>query len=311
MRPETRVLGDLRFRLLERWASFDPRAAFNYARNFSSNGESAPLTEPVLRRWAFSDPEGALQAWRELALSDRDRYTRDRSDFQGLHDIFRGLGKQSVSLAVAEIQSLTPGQQSVAWRAMAGLAANDEYRGPVLSEMSALPPDAIPREALLTALNAWKKAEPQSEAELDALRQWTDWAQFDRGEVAKMEELRAGMEFHAHDANRQAVADRLVGGAQTPAERSRRLERVVGMWASDDPVAAGQWLVDQGLDETAARAMRQYVRMIAGEHPAEALDWARGIPEAAARQRALDELEIRIRHLHPERADSLLRNDEG
>ena len=80
------------------------------------------------------------------------------------------------------------------------------------------------------------------------------------------------------------------------------------MWVYDDPVAAGQWLIDQGLDENAARAMRQYARIIARDYPAEALDWARRIPDPVARERALEEIELRIRHLHPNRANLWLQS---
>jgi hypothetical protein len=68
--------------------------------------------------------------------------------------------------------------------------------------------------------------------------------------------------------------------------------------------------MDQGLDENAARAMRQYARIIARDHPAEALDWARRIQDVVARERALAEIEIRIRHLHPGRANVLLQSAE-
>jgi hypothetical protein len=214
--PETRVLGRLRSRLLERWTSLEPRAAFDYARSRSSNLELAPLTEPVLRRWAFTDPVAALQAWRELGLSNGDRYTRDYSDFQGLRDIFSGLGRQNLSLALAEIQSLTPGQQTIAWAPIAGLAAREEHRDQVLSAISNQPPGEPRRQALMTALIAWERTEPQGEPEREALRQWFEWAQFDREDAAGIEESRASMRL-----------TKTGGLSRTAWWRARRLRRNV------------------------------------------------------------------------------------
>jgi len=64
----------------------------------------------------------------------------------------------------------------------------------------------------------------------------------------------------------------------------------------DDAIA---WLVAQGLNADASRAMQLYADYLAASFPAEAMTWARSIPDAQTRQKALDRVTKRIRELHP------------
>ena len=106
--------------------------------------------------------------------------------------------------------------------------------------------------------------------------------------------------------DRQAAADWLVSRAQSPAERAHALEQIIFQWAQYDPAAAGQWLVAQGLDANASRAMQIYADKVAAAFPAEAVAWARRIPDEQARNRTLASVSERVRKSHPARAAEFL-----
>jgi hypothetical protein len=299
--PASQMYLELRRLLLERWTTLDPRAAFDYVRSSARKNESGELFSSVIRRWAFYDASAALEAWRELRYAEafEDRYDRQRSDFHGLHDIFLRLGSQDLNRAIAETRTLLPEQQAAAWRAISELAAGDERREQLLGAILALPAGEVRSEALARAVDTWRRSGHETEA-----LQWLDSATIDRAEKSKVEMQIAMSGFF--DGNRESAANWLVDRAQTQKERSDRLRQMVMNWAHDDPVACGNWLIKQGLDESASAAMSIYARNVSSQHPADALAWARSIQNETVRQRALAEVETRIRHYHPNQADSLL-----
>jgi hypothetical protein len=182
---------------------------------------------------------------------------------------------------------------------LAGLAAREEHRDSLFAAIIALPPGEVRSEALARAVDAWRRTGHDSEA-----LQWLDSTTLDRREKSKVEAQMASSNFF--DGNREAAANWFLARAQNPQERSKRLQQMVGNWVYEDPVACGNWLIGQGLDETAAGAMAMYAQMVSAKHPAEGVAWARSIQDEAVRQRALAEVEKRIRQFHPHEADALL-----
>ncbi len=300
--PASGPMNTLRSRLLERWVALDPQAAFDYARSLPADfGESpARLVTTVLRRWAFFDAAAALQAWRGVALvgTPGDDHVLRRTDNFGLDMIAWHLGRQDLNRALTEIGTLPGEDQSVAWRGLANLAAQEEHRERILAAISALSPSAVRSGALANAVSAWAQA-----GNLDNAVQWLDSTQLDRREQAGIEEKMALSFFYENPSN---SADWLIARAQSPEERSQRLELMTSIWTDLDPATAGRWLIAQGLDGSAAAAMWRFANTIAANHPAEAVIWARSIPDEDMRQRTLVQVEDRIRQQHPHRAGELL-----
>jgi hypothetical protein len=208
------------------------------------------------------------------------------------------LGRQDLNRALTEIGTLPGEDQSVAWQGLASLAAQEEHRERILAAISALPPSAVRSGALANAVSAWAQA-----GNLDNAVQWLDSVPLDRREQAGIEEKMALSFFYENPSN---WADWLIARARSPEERSQRLELMTSIWTDLDPTTAGRWLIAQGLDGSAAAAMWRFANTIAANHPAEAVAWARSIPDESMRQRTLVQVEDRIRQQHPHRADEVL-----
>ncbi len=300
--PPSGVVKTLRLRLLERWVALAPRDAFDYARTLNAGSGEPPgwPVATVLRRWAFYDPAGALQAWREVALANPagDSDARLGSDDFGLAVIALHLGRQDLAQAVTEIGTLAGNDQAVAWRGLAGLAAQEAPRERLLAALVGLPAGSVRSEALAVAVAAWAGAGNFNDA-----RQWLDSVQLERGEQARIEEKMVLAVFYENPRN---AADWLLARARSSEERSRRLESMTSIWTDLDPTTAGRWLLAQGLDDSAASAMWRFASAISASHPAEAVAWAQSIPNEDLRQRTLQELAGRIREQYPDRADELL-----
>jgi hypothetical protein len=291
--PEAGPTFMLRQLLLQRLVDLDPYAALDYVRQKNSRSSRAlhRVTVQVLRRWALNDPAAALEAWRGLKLPYLD-------NANALHEIFRRLGAHDFRRALTDLDTLPRHLQADAWRGLAELAAQEKHRNQAVAALMALPPGGRRTRSLGVALREWAREANPTEA-----LQWLETASLSRDERAQIEE-EVGVGFFYQD--HQTAADWLIARAQTPTERADRLERVISLWATYDVVAAGQWLIAQGLDDTAAPAMADYARAIATDHPTEAVAWARSIADENVRQRALAQVEKRIRQYYPRRADSLL-----
>jgi hypothetical protein len=299
--PASAPLVALRVRLLERLTSLDPYAALDYARQAAASGRDrvSLLASTVFRRWAFSDPPAALQAWRDFmagGTADDERKLK-RNDYYGLDEIFFRLGRKDLDLALAEMKNFPAEQQQLLWYNLSRLAFEDKPRQQLLAAAAALPAGENRTQALAHMADVWVRSPGQKEAAV----QWLDEAQLSRVEQAQIEE-RIAFYLGSMAESGKWLLDR----AQTPEERARRLDSVMGGWVYYDPVGAGEWLNAQGLDKTAAPAMRRYANAVLNEHPEMALEWARNIPDEAVRQSTLAEVEKRIRKRHPQRAGELL-----
>jgi hypothetical protein len=300
--PASATLVALRVRLLERLTSLDPYAALDYARQAAASGRdrASMLASTVFRRWAFSDAPAALEAWRDYFAGGAayDEAALKRSKYFGLDEIFFRLGKGDLNLALTEMKSFSDEQQQRIWYSLCRLAFEDKPRQQLLTAAAALPPGESRTHALAQMADVWVRSPGQKEAAV----QWLDTAQLSRVEQAQIEE-RIAFYLGPMAESGKWLLDR----AQTPEERARRLDSVMGGWVYYDPVGAGEWLNAQGLDKTAAPAMSRYAKAVVNEHPEMALEWARNIPDEAVRQNTLAEVEKRIRKRHPQRAGELLR----
>ena len=301
--PASATLVALRVCLLERLTSLDPQAALDYAREAAASGRdrASLLASTVFRRWAFSDAPAALRAWREFIAGGavNDERTFKRSDYCGLDEIFFRLGRSDVNLALEEMKSFSAEQQQKIWYNLSRLAFEDKPRQQLIAAVTALPPGENRTQALATMADVWVRSPGQKEAAL----QWLDEAQFSRAERAQIEE-RIGFYMGLMSESGKWLMDR----AQTPEERTRRLDLVMSGWVYHDPLGAGEWLNAQGLDKTAAPAMSRYANAVVNKHPEAALEWARNIPDEAVRQSTLADVERRIRKHHPQRAGELLKS---
>jgi hypothetical protein len=299
--PASAPLMTLRVRLLERLTGLDPYAALDYAREAAASGRDrdSMLVSTVFQRWAFSDAPTALQAWRDFIAGGGadDERTLKRSGHYGLDEIFFRLGRKDLNLAVDEMKSLPVEQQQRVWDSLSRLAFEDKPRPQLLAAVTALPPGEIRTQALAQMADVWVRSPGQKEAAV----QWLDEAQLSRVEQTRIEERIA---FYLGPMLESG--NWLMDRAQTPEERTRRLDLVMGGWVYHDPVGAGEWLNAQGLDKTAAPAMSRYAKAVVNNHPEAALEWARSIPEEAVRESTLADVERRIRKVHSHRADALL-----
>ncbi|MBI4326505.1 MAG: hypothetical protein HY674_14755 [Chloroflexi bacterium] len=295
--PATWVLQELRLHLLRRWASLDPRAAWDYTRNHQSEFREVPgfgtIEAALLQRWSVTDPAAALQAWNELGPQARE----DDRNRWALRLIFSALGRQDLDRAMALADTLNPVEKSEAVAGLAAFAADARHRDALLGTLSSLPSGDLRTRALAEALASWSQKQPT-----EAI-QWLDASTFDRNERGSIEEQLATQWLHQ---DQRGTADWLLSRADSPTRRARRLEMIVTSWGHVDPTACGQWLIAQGLDADAAVAMRLYANTVAANFPVEAVAWARSIPDEAMRQRALAELEGKLRQLYPNRVDELL-----
>jgi hypothetical protein len=302
--PRTGPLLTLRAQLVKRLAELDPQAAYDYARQAIVARDSAggQLLASVFQRWAYSDPVAALRTWRDFRASgsaDFDEVALMRSDYYGLGGIFYRLGKKDLGVALSEVTRLTADEQKQAWFALSPLAAQEAARGQMLDALNAQPPGSARTTALAQAIEMWARSAGQRDAAL----QYLDSGKLSAAEKTAVEERL----FRTMADTRSEGADWFVGRAQTPEQRSERLNYVIQTWAYEDPVAAGNWLNNQGLDAGAAKAMASYARTVAARYPEAAVEWVRRIPDEAVRQRAFAQVEARIRQNFPLKADALLK----
>jgi hypothetical protein len=222
-----------------------------------------------------------------------------RNDYYGLGGKFGKLGKKDLNVALSEVTRLTPDEQKQAWFALSPLAAQSDARGKMLEALNAQPPGSARTTALAQAIEMWARSAGQRDAAL----QYLDSGVVDTAEKTKVEERL----FRTMVETRSEGADWFIGRAQSVEQRSQRLDYVIQTWAYEDPVAAGNWLNNQGLDAGAAKAMASYARTVAARYPEAAVEWVRRIPDEAIRQRALTQVEARIRQNFPLKADALLK----
>ncbi len=295
--PATEVLQALRLHLLRRWATMEPRAAWEYARNDLGEFPEAPgfgtMAAALLQRWSMRDPAGALEAWAELSADER----HDDRNRCALRMVFSAMGAQDLEQALSRADTLNQSEKSEALRGLAAFASNEQHRDALLATFAALPASELRAQVLGEAVGQWARNEPA-----EAI-QWLDTAKLDPSERGSLEEAIATQCFVK---DQPTTADWLLSRADSPADRTKRLEMIVTQWAHGDPTACGQWLIAQGLDNGAAGAMRLYANTVAANFPAEAVAWAKSIPDAAARQHTLDQLRVRLRERYPGRVKELL-----
>lgn len=295
--PATGLALELRLLLLKRWSVFDPRAAWDYARatpeNFREIRGSGSIESTLLRAWARTDPKAALQAWTEL-----DAPARQANSF-ALRQIYSSFAAHDFEQAWASAQQAESEIRAEALIGVASTASQGENRETLLARLTELPAGELRTRALSAALETLSKTGHADEA-----TRWLEAANLDRNERGRIEEQLAVRMF---TQDRRATADWLMAGADSPTRRARRMEIVIGLWAHTDPQASGEWLISQGLDADADRAMGLYANTVAANFPADAVAWARRIPDPAARQKTLDRIAETLRQRFPDRADELLR----
>jgi hypothetical protein len=181
-----------------------------------------------------------------------------------LGGIFYRLGKKDLGVALSEVTRLTADEQKQAWFALSPLAAQEAARGQMLDALNAQPPGSARTTALAQAIEMWARSAGQRDAAL----QYLDSGKLSAAEKTAVEERL----FRTMADTRSEGADWFVGRAQTPEQRSERLNYVIQTWAYEDPVAAGNWLNNQGLDAGAAKAMASYARTVAARYPEAAVE---------------------------------------
>jgi len=208
------------------------------------------------------------------------------------------MAAEDFGLASQEARQFEGAHQEDALRGLTELAFDSEHREQLLNELSSWPPGEARSQALAATVANWAHA-----GQLDQAMSWLDESGLDEATRFSIVEDIGMRRFHDHY---QEGADWLLAQTRTPEQRSRVLADLISNWMQYDIVEAGEWLVAQGLDESASRAMQIYASKLTTDFPEEALLWALSIPDEARRQEALGHVEERLRERHPHRAEELL-----
>jgi hypothetical protein len=291
--PQTRAVAELRSKLLLRWASLDPDRAFEYwFESLNTLQWPSQFTHQFFDRWARSDPGAALAAWKRMFQHKAASPHPDQGF--ALRRIFARLAGGDLAAAAAAAGALSADAQTEALRGIADHAHDPGRRHLLLQTLLLWPPGEARDEALSQAAAAWAAA-----ASPDVVLEWMEQSPLDADQRFNIiDEI--GMRLF-HQKHREG-ADWLLAHATTPQHRSRAMAHIIMNWMHYDLVAAGEWLAAHARDASAAKAMHVYARELASDFPEHAVIWARHIPDSTVRQKALSEIEARLRELHPHRA---------
>jgi hypothetical protein len=208
------------------------------------------------------------------------------------------MAAQDFSLASRQARQIEGAHQEDALRGLAELAFHSEHREQLLNELFSWPPGEARSQAVAAAVANWANA-----GQLDQAMSWLDESGLDEATRFSIVKDIGMRRFHDHY---QDGANWLLAQTRTPEQRTRVLADLINNWMQYDIVEAGEWLVAQGLDESASRAMQVYAGKLTTDFPEEAMLWALSIPDEARRQEALGHVEKRLRERHPHRAEELL-----
>ncbi|MCP5526354.1 MAG: hypothetical protein H7A47_06045 [Verrucomicrobiales bacterium] len=294
--PASAAVAALRSKLLLRWATLDPAAAFDYwRRNIKSLRWSDSLASQVLDRWARMDAAGALDCWKTLVKAGA---LRDHEQGYPLRRIFARMARQDFDQALAQARTIGNEHRTEALRGLGDSAYRPGHRTRLLDELSAWSPDEGRNEALAATVVSWALS-----GETDQAMAWLEHSELEEASRFKIVEEIGLRRFHE---DHQAGADWLLARARTDEQRATVLADIVSNWVQYDVVGSGEWLLAQGLDRSASQAMQVYAAKLTTDFPEQALLWTLRIPDPAVREAALARIEERLRQQHPNRADELL-----
>lgn len=307
MKPGTET--DLReLGLVTRWATFQPKAACEYAYQAVLGGADESLLREAVAIWAQSAPEAAA-AWAARLQSPMLRDLAVASAFR----IWASRFPTAALTAIAGLPS-APARAVADVSAAQAISTSDMNR--VLLWARGLP-GPLREKTLQQVLGAWIRRDPSAAAEW-LLRQPPeiqvpligrlagDWARKDPTAALAWSQAAPvaptlGSQLSPGDLQRRAFESALgtlIGADPEKAAAwlsetagrpyfSSRVAAVAGSWTSLDPVSASAWAVALPAGKDRDTALGSVASTWTRTAPAEALQWALSLPRAPDRNNAL------------------------
>jgi hypothetical protein len=261
--------------MLDWWAHFDPKAAFEWAHDSRIGWHPSVLTA-VVRTWARQDPEAAREAVMRAVEDERLLGAAvvglirgwDESGRGGLEDHLTELAARGDASGRA-IETFTRGKIAAGTPEVAIEWAEELPEGDAQKNFRRI--DAMGRVAELIV-----ESDPALAAE---------WATRSRGDTsALMLLIRVGARWAQQDG---AAAMAWLGGLSPNRDIPTAVQETFRTWYIADPEAASAWIRSAKLEPWLDPAVGTYALHRALEHPDEGLEWARRLGDARRRDQVL------------------------
>jgi hypothetical protein len=308
--------------LVQRWASFEPESACDYAYHAVLDGADESLLREVVSAWARVDPASASR-W---ASKLRSPLLRDIS-------VSTVYGIWALTDRAAAVSSLRffPGSsaRSSAWSGMAGLSVRNPKA--TLAWVMKLP-GPLRERVLQQVFGFWMRRDPQAAAEWLASqtvevqlplvgRLASEWTRKDPMAALYWSRAAAtgpltGLQLKPGPVQRRAMEAALGSFVNSDPEGAaawmmsgpgrpyfaQRAASISSSWTAIDPVAAASWALSLPPGRERDGALAAVASTWTRSDPSEALRWAQGNRRASDRNLALASFAITLAGTDPESA---------
>ncbi|MES2568801.1 MAG: hypothetical protein V4710_01950, partial [Verrucomicrobiota bacterium] len=261
--------------LLGQWAENDPKGALAYAQQKldSKSILNMGISSSILGSWARRDPNAAWN-WFENEQTGEEN---ERARMASIGSIFTGMAGNNLDVAFGRLASLDESTRNMALGGIAGSATDDASRRRLLDRSVGLPPEQ--RATIQQAVAArWSFTDP------DAAVQWIRSLPLE-----EQKPLRNSAGSTLMMMNPALGAELMIENVE-PKEKPQVYDRIVGRWASQEPRAAGEWLLKQPQGPELDNARRTFATIVSSRDPAAAMDWAGSVQNPVQREQSIGQV---------------------
>lgn len=257
--------------LLGQWVEKDGKAALAFvdAKLTEKNPTNRELRQTLIETWAMHDPDAA---WRWYQTKDQNE-----NNARVLTGIFGGIAARDLESALQRLASLDESNPAAALQGIASSAMNGEARLRLLERTTSLP-QGERSQLQQTVVDAWAVSDP--EGALTWIRSLPSEEQNELRESAGRRALRM----------KPALAAEFLLEGATETEKPQFYVWIAQQWASEDPRAAGEWMLKQPQGAELDGARQTFAYTISNKDPAGAMDWAKSVQEEKRRAQAVEQI---------------------